>query len=622
MKKTRFVSVLLALSLLITVFAMGISAEETAEVSVDGTEMSFADFQNGFSEYASKSVVLLKDVVLPDDFASLGSLAVPFTGTFDGNGYTISNLKAPLFGKLQGATVQNLTLTGDIVMTGSSDNGNNGGVLTPRADGMTLRNCVSNVSLNFTPAAASCIGAWAGFCGAGTITIEQCVNNGAVTVDYSGATAHSIYVGGFIGKTNVGATISSSVNNGAVSGKTENSSNQSSNAILMGGFIGDAFKTVNVQKCVNNGAVRVTTSKGHGGHKVGGLIGVLEGGSTSNFTDCVNNGEIFAYVQAGGLVGTVNNIATLTNCYNYGDVLSGGDTTLSASSFAGGMVAHLNATGSNGVVIKNCVNYGNITSQANVSTKLEAYAGGIAGNVAGNVTLVADNCLSKGTVKAALYAGGLFGYVNATCKKAEVGNSLVTGNVLLVESSLSGAASGAVIGQNMAAATVVSFVNSSYISTVNPVAVNGTAVAGELTGTEDIQALNLPIRYVGVQYTQAQDGTFDARFVVSVDSLQYTSVGYFITRVEKNGGLGTLNRTSREVYRSLLGFDAESGAVTEYTAEDFGADYLGAIVIRQIPEDLDVSFLIAPYLIDQEGNTVTGITYTVTFSNGIMTVQN
>lgn len=438
-----------------TVFTLGISAEKPAEVSVDGTEMSFADFQNGFSEYASKSVVLLKDVVLPDDFASLGSLLVPFTGTFDGKGYTISNLKAPLFGKLQGATVQNLTLTGDIVMTGSSANGNNGGALTPRADGMTLRNCVSNVSLNFTPAAPSCIGAWAGFCGAGTITIGQCVNNGAVTVDYSGAKAHSIYVGGFIGKTNVGATISSSVNNGAVSGKTENSSDQSSQTTLMGGFIGNANKTVNVQKCVNNGAVRVTTSKGHGGHKVGGLIGVLEGGSTSNFTDCVNNGEVFAYVQAGGLVGTVNNIATLNNCYNYGDVISGGDKTMSGSSFAGGMIAYLNATGSDGAVIKNCVNYGNITSQANVSTKLEAYAGGIAGNIGGKVTLVAGNCLSKGTVKADLYAGGLFGYVNANCKKAEVGNSLVTGNVLLLESSLSGAASGAVIGQNMAAATVV-----------------------------------------------------------------------------------------------------------------------------------------------------------------------
>ncbi|MBQ6262079.1 MAG: InlB B-repeat-containing protein [Clostridia bacterium] len=281
---------------------------------------------------------------------------------------------------------------------------------------------------NTGSAVVTCAGDVAGgILGAGTCTVDNCVNEGSVTGhDHTGGIAGTVFntgavrncrnkgnvtgedcVGGLVGK--IGETADGTV----PSGLLENSKNSGAvNGVFsVGGAAGIVHGTV--RDCENSGTI---TGKNNG---VGGVVGYcMAGGSVSGcknliaFTagsnisggvvgancgtvsGCVNNGEVKGgeFDPIGGIVGSNESNAEITGCTN--------TATVSGSSTHVGGIA-----GANHGKITGCANGGQISTTAGL-------IGGIVGESSGDVA----DCTNTGNVNArtgsTAYAGGIVGRAN------------------------------------------------------------------------------------------------------------------------------------------------------------------------------------------------------------------
>lgn len=164
-----------------------------------------------------------------------------YTGTFDGNGHTISGLNvsgalinAGLFGVVTGGTIKNLTVAGKV--SPSTSQCIAGGIVG-HALNATIKNCSNHCSV--TGIVGSFIGGIAGFSSSGAIIVD-CYNVGTISgINYAAAS------GGIVGSNS--GTISNCYNVGKVSGGDH-----------VGEIAGDNFGTV--ENCyylnaTNNNAV-------------------------------------------------------------------------------------------------------------------------------------------------------------------------------------------------------------------------------------------------------------------------------------------------------------------------------------------------------------------------------
>lgn len=203
----------------------------------------FAGLVNGTltddtEQKTSASAVLTADIELSGEtWTPIGSESTPYTGTFDGQGYTISGMTienaesySGLFGNVTG-TVRDFTVTGTITITGSeavskvggavgslgiataggtvsgvtsdvditvsAGNDHIGGVVgsMPENSSPTVENCVYTGDINITVAAGSVAGI-VGYIRTGTI--QNCANQGSISVDVGGTGS----VGGILGYCN------------------------------------------------------------------------------------------------------------------------------------------------------------------------------------------------------------------------------------------------------------------------------------------------------------------------------------------------------------------------------------------------------------------------------------
>ena len=281
-----------------------------------------------------------------------------YTGTFNGNGYTISGLHVDsnaeyvgLFGYVgSSGTIQNVRLEGGYISAKPSDS-------TVYAGGI---------------------------CGYNSGTITNCRNTGEVTV----RDGYNIDVGGVCGQNE--GRIEDSHNAGAVSGTAI-----ASGFIYVGGVCG-ANGSSTITNCYNTGAVSGTTT---GPAYVGGVCGM--NGSSSTITNCYNTGTVSGtptgYAYVGGVCGQNWRKSTITNCYNEGEVIADGDWV-----YAGGVC------GDNESKIQNCYNEGEVVTDGDW-----VYAGGVCGDTyEGTIT----NCYSTGVVRGTPTG---FAYVGGVCGKNE-----------------------------------------------------------------------------------------------------------------------------------------------------------------------------------------------------------
>ena len=178
-----------------------------SEITNEATLKTFRDAVNYGYSYEGETVKLTADIALAaptneadGNWTPIG-ISTPFKGTFDGNGYTISNMKvtetvmnnsnayAGLFGNAYGSTIQNLGVTGSIKVS-SDKNPAVGGI----AGWANVNNCYTDVSIEVTGTSnKSCeVGGITGQ----TNSTTHCYAKGDIAIKGS---FNSIHVGGISG---------------------------------------------------------------------------------------------------------------------------------------------------------------------------------------------------------------------------------------------------------------------------------------------------------------------------------------------------------------------------------------------------------------------------------------
>ena len=283
-----------------------------------------------------------------------------FKGHYDGNNKQLMNVNISETGQFAGifsyvngsASIKDLTVSGNITKTGSTDN--------------------------------SCVGGIAGIV-RGAATVTGCTNNATIT---SSAT----YTGGIVGR------LYQSTSSTAISGCTNQGAVTSSEPFT-GGIVGQQINGGTVSECVNTGTISGTSY-------VGGIAGDIGAAgaapSALSFIEfCRNDATINASSNvSGGIAGRVINGSVVSSCFAKG--------TVSSESYdVGGIAGTVQVNNSNEkarVCIYDCLTAMNVTTTRSGSSN-EARTGGAIGIVTNNQAqyIAIDNC---GVIATSVTVGG------------------------------------------------------------------------------------------------------------------------------------------------------------------------------------------------------------------------
>lgn len=230
----------------------------------------------------------------------------PFTGHFDGQGYSIMNFDLTytnetslaaigLFGVIgTGAVVENIVFDSSCSLDVTSSVGCETGILAGVVLEATVSNIVNNAPLTFTNTSA---------------TVRQTMG-----------------IMGFVYARDYETVIEEVVNYGAVTGYAGSSTQNGAAAVQIGGICGFSSN---------------------------------EGTSTEYvwLTDCVNYGDISGTcARASGIVGAANRYTYMSACINYGD------NTNSFATSSNARIGNVSCVTGSGSVMEDCINYGDIIS--------------------------------------------------------------------------------------------------------------------------------------------------------------------------------------------------------------------------------------------------------------------
>ena len=272
-----------------------------ADTNPTGTQQNKAACAVLTANITVNSGVLKADGSIADNVSSfrswtpIGNYDNNYTGTFDGQGYTVSGLyfkdtskeEVGLFGHLgSGGKISNVGVLDsyfEFRMMGGGICGCNYGEINNCSNGGTV--------IGNTGSGAG------GVCGMNYGTIKDCKNTGSVSgsVDDTGGVCGVIYSG----------TIENCLNEGAVSGTT-NPNN------FFGGVCGENSGTI--KNCYNTGNVSVNNVT---------CIGGVCGENSGTVTSCFNTGLIGTGSFIGGICGKNGVNSSTTNCYYDSNIYSG-----------------------------------------------------------------------------------------------------------------------------------------------------------------------------------------------------------------------------------------------------------------------------------------------------------
>lgn len=259
-------------------------------------DKSNADFE---AQQKGANAILLNDIDLEErEWTPIGNYE---NGTFDGNNYTISNLKISknssgkaissqgFFGSVTGGTIKNFTILGEVKTTDY----NVGGIAGSTSKDTILSNIIANVDVAGKEKVGGIVGSNSGI-------ITNCYNNGNVTgvVELTGGIA------GF--------------NDGLII-KCNNTGDVSSSYDFIGGIAG--YNSGNIKLCSNSGNIK----------SPGSYIGGIAGENLTKYMDalisnCYNTGDITSSYDEDGYLGGIvgyNSYAFVESCYNVGKIQGG-----------------------------------------------------------------------------------------------------------------------------------------------------------------------------------------------------------------------------------------------------------------------------------------------------------
>ena len=298
---------------------VSVTVKKSAHITLIETESDLISLRSSLDsgiDYTGITVTLANDIVLTSEWSPIGTSDNPFTGNFNGNGHTVSNVRliadssgdcAGFFGYVCGAEIKDLSLSG----TADVDVFYVGGIVAS-VDGI----------IAFS----------------GTTTITGCRN--AITIENSRSSG---YEGGI---TAYGGIITGCRNDAAISGVGQGT----------GGIV--AFASGSITNCVNYGSVANSRT---GSSNAGGIVAYKTDGTA--ITACVNHGVVSAVSSgssnAAGIAARASGI-NITSCYNTGAISAIGGTKNNHVINSAGILAR--NPDSVQVVIDNCWNSGSITA--------------------------------------------------------------------------------------------------------------------------------------------------------------------------------------------------------------------------------------------------------------------
>ena len=207
---------------------------------------------------------LIADINLSGiEWTPIGNSTNKYTGTFDGKGYTISNLTTEpcvyngLFGYIDGATIKDFSINGTI-QTLKSGERNYIGVIGLSENKSKISDIHSSLDITVycESDAGGVIGSGGGDASNDKPTIDRCSYSGTLTVE-DGVTADQF--GGIVGYT-AAATITNCLFNGTVSGNASGKG--------FGGIVGYTRQYIGgIQNCLSVGTISGT------GGKYGAILG-------------------------------------------------------------------------------------------------------------------------------------------------------------------------------------------------------------------------------------------------------------------------------------------------------------------------------------------------------------
>ena len=455
----------------------------------------------------------------------------PFKGVFHGENHTISGLFSNrqsndfngLFGYVEGATIENLTINAT-TMKG----GNYAGSLSGFSQFSTLKNITTTANVNGKSQSGGFVGM------AYNSTINNCHHTGTVTSTgdevggFAGALTGTVtgcshegnvsgqnYTGGFVGHNSAGLT-TITCNAGTVTGAdytggfAGDNSGVSSSLISnyttvtggerTGGFVGhnieslsdvtSAGQTVTGDNYTggfigdNNGNITDATSTLisviGGEHNVAGFAG-YSNATFQNVTSTLSTVQTSADgYNNGGFVGYTRN-ATMTNCKSKATVTSGYRT----GGFVGVAIEGITAT--------DCYAIGDVTGNSASSSPV---IGGFIGWGQGNINLTKcgaiGNVSGKADSNAASYVGGFIGYLHNDNTTKTISNCFAVGDV---------AATGSYVGGLVGMSWQANIHNSYYSGKLT-----GTNFAGGIIGSGRANTLSKNYANGSISATQNVGG--------------------------------------------------------------------------------------------------------------------
>lgn len=303
-----------------------------------------------------------------------------FSGTFEGNGCTISNLTITkdttgYFGLLgiTDATIQNVNLTGSLTNTISDASGSYVGAVAGYIIGGAIRNCSTS---DFTITSSSddlTLGqAVGGIVGVAESTqVENCVSGTDITLNFE-----YYYIGGV-----AGATVGSQVINCSYTGTL---ALLGSGYADCGGIVGNNQQGSEISHCINAGIVGATERTSPANAALGGIVGRQDyDGGKVDF--CTNAGSVTGEATfMGGIAGTATG-GSIENCLNKGGVES------TAGQYTGGIA------GSSAAPIQACVSAGTVSAVEGTSDPIVASGSGTCTGNYYDEDVFEDEVTSNGT---------------------------------------------------------------------------------------------------------------------------------------------------------------------------------------------------------------------------------
>ena len=367
------------------------------------------------SEIKTEAEFLAMDTVgsykLTADFILHSSYAMPFYGTLDGNGHTITLVGAPMFCEIADATIKSLKLENAVI----NDSLPFFGAIAPTAHCITLDGVTSSANVT----GGGCVGGLIGAIDCAGI-FQNCIVSGDVT-SVSGDAA------GYV-STGIGEATDLIFNNCVYRGKITANHNA-------GGIYGAndtaGIGTIVFQRCVTSGSVTVSDSTA-----AGGLAGIVRKPVGLIIDSCssdavVTNNAVDLY--AGGLLGA----------------LTDGPVTIRHSDFNGTVDGAISAGILSYAYYPTSINITDCSVSA--SATADTTVGGIVGLVTKGLNVEIDDCTvigSLSTVKGG-NLGGVIGNATETVT-ITVGSCAVTGSFVTTE----GGNLGGIIGRATASTNI------------------------------------------------------------------------------------------------------------------------------------------------------------------------